>query len=205
MPIDPAEIENKKFRIVFRGYDVEAVDAFLDTMQADTSRLLADLAAAEEAATRGADTADPASATATPEESAVDRPAEPGPAARALRTLARAEEMAEQMIADAETEADGITARARAQAEEILAAAQTERGRVETELELQRQRQVGALVIHTQQLRAEIERLAGLERQYQEGLRAWLAEQQRLLEQRNPALEDGRAPEPAGQEIRPAA
>src|SRR4051794_24890938 len=121
----------------------------------------------------------------------VDPPAAPGTdtAARALRTLARAEEMAEQMLAEAVAEAEGIRARAHGEAEEIVGAARVESGRVESELQARRQRELGALVMQAQQLRVEIDRLGGLERRYRDGLQELLAQQQRLLEQRVPVLD----------------
>jgi vacuolar-type H+-ATPase subunit H len=101
---------------------------------------------------------------------------------RALRTLARAEQTAEDVVADATAEAEQLRAAARAEAQEITAAARTESGRLEAELQAERQREVGALVLETQQLRAEIERLTTLERRLREGIRAWLAEHQRVVE-----------------------
>ncbi|MET0763904.1 MAG: DivIVA domain-containing protein [Blastococcus sp.] len=175
MSITPADIEAQTFPLVFRGYKVESVDAFLDRLQADLAERLAD--PAENAG------------TGTPTEA--DRLAgqEGSHAARALRTLARAEEMAEQMMADAAAEADGIRARAHVEAEDVIAAAKVEISRVESELELRRHRELGALSMQAQRLRAEIDRLSGLERQYNEAMQAMLSEQQRLLEQRLPLLE----------------
>jgi hypothetical protein len=110
------------------------------------------------------------------------------------------------MIADAGAECDELRAVARAEAEQFLAAARTESGRVEAELQVRREREVGALVIHTQRLRTEIDRLSGLALQYQEDLRAWLSEQQRLLEQRIPLLDVPYVAEPASADmLRPAA
>jgi DivIVA domain-containing protein len=181
VPLDPALIQGRKFRVVFRGYDVAAVDTFLDDVQAELTRLLAD---------RDAKAAPAIHATAA--EPSREPAAEPGAgdgdssAGRALRTLVRAEQTAEQVIADAAGEAEELRVRARAEADEVLAAARRESGRLEAELQLRRQREVGALLLETQQLRAEIDRLSALERRYTEGMQAWLAEHQRALEQHVP-------------------
>jgi hypothetical protein len=127
---------------------------------------------------------------------------ESGQAARALRTLARAEEMAEQMIAAAAAEA---RARARVDAQEIIATAQAERGREESELHLHRQPELGALVMEAQHLRVEIDRISHLDRQYHGALQALLAEQQRLLEQRTPRASAATGEPPATEDLRPAA
>ncbi len=41
MPLDPAQIRDQAFRIVFRGYDVASVDAFLDRVEVELADLLA--------------------------------------------------------------------------------------------------------------------------------------------------------------------
>jgi DivIVA domain-containing protein len=183
--ITPADVEAQTFPIVFRGYKVEAVDAFLDRLRDDLGRMLPDPASTAATAAASTDRA-----AGFPDQAArlVDPPVGPGTdtAARAVRTLARAEEMAEQMLAEAVAEAEGIRARAHGEAEEIVGAARVESGRVESELQARRQRELGALVMQAQQLRAEIDRLGGLERRYRDGLQELLAQQQRLLEQRIP-------------------
>jgi len=198
MTITPADIQSQQFPIAFRGYNVEAVDTFLDRLQADLAEMLADRAGA--APLTDADTSTP---TGTDHLSRT----EDGPAARALRTLARAEQMAEQMMADAVAEADGLRARAQVEAQDITAAARAESSRIEAEPHLRRQREVGGLMIQAQQLRSEIDRLAGLERQYRAAMLALLSEQQRLLEQGIPDVEDATATEatPATETLHPAA
>ena len=207
MTMTPADIEAQQFPIVFRGYQVEAVDAFLDRVQRDL---------AETGRERAQD------ASTTPWAGAADRPSvdaptptgaehrvdvDTGHAARALRTLVRAEQMAEQMTADASVEAEETRARAQVEAETIVAAARAESSRLEAELQLRRQREVSSLLAQTQQLRAEIDRLTGLERQYRDALQALLSEQQRMLEQRIPVLDAAAADtlRSAADDLRPAA
>jgi len=190
MSITPADIEALQFPIAFRGYQVEAVDNFLDRLQADLAEVSADRAG-EAAPVGGA--ADQAPTPDTSSTAADHRTeAEDAPAARALRTLARAEQMAEQMTAEAVAEADAIRARAHIEARDIVVAARAESSRIEAEVELRRQREIGGLMLQAQQLRSEIDRLTGVERQFREALQALVSEQQRLLEQRVPHL--GAAP-----------
>jgi DivIVA domain-containing protein len=170
--LDPADVHDQAFRIVFRGYDVPAVDAFLDRVQAELAQ-------------RHTQPAHPAGTAGGEELRTRD---DDGAAARALRTLTRAEQTAEQVVADAAAEAEQLRTAARAEAEEIVAAARTESSRLEAELQLRRQQEVGALVLETQQLRAEIDRLGDLERRLRGDLQAWLAEHQRTLERHAPVV-----------------
>jgi cell division initiation protein len=184
MTLAPDDIQTQQFRIGFRGYDVKQVDAFLDRVHDELLRQTADRAPEEGGAPPGATSPDGEPGAEQFAE------AEAGHAARALRTLLRAEEMAEQVLADATAEADQIRLRAQAEGEQLLADAGAEKARVEAELQLRRERDIGALVLRRQQLQAEADRLADLERRYRESLQAWLAEHQRLLEQRLPVVDE---------------
>jgi cell division initiation protein len=170
--ITPADVAAQTFPLAFRGYQVEAVDAFLDRLQGE-------LTGGAPLPVRAPD----------PVPAQLPDPTDGGPAARALRTLVHAEQMAEQVLAEATAEAEEVRARAGVEAAAVLAAARAESGRVEAELRLRQEREVGALAEQAQQLRAEIDRLGSLEHRYADALRALLAEQQRLLEQRLPVLD----------------
>jgi cell division initiation protein len=204
--ITPQDIEAQQFPIVFRGYKVEDVDAFLDRLQHDLTELLADRAGSLSAA--GSAEEWPRDRTPAPDSGGFPATgaaeltgSEAGPAAaRALRTLQRAEQMAEQVIGEAAVEADEIRGRAKVEAETIIAAARAESDRIGAETNQHRQREVGALLVEKQQLRAEVDRLCGLERDYRDALLALLTQQQRLLEQR---ILDGSAV--TTDDLRPAA
>jgi cell division initiation protein len=173
--ITPADIEAQTFPIAFRGYQVEAVDAFLDRLHEELGRTDAVTSVAP-----GPDS--PVVAEHLPAEDG-------GSAGRALRTLMRAEQMSEQLLAEANAEADQVRARAQVEAGKVLAGARAESARIEAELHLRHERELGALADQAQQLRAEIHRLYQLERQYHDALQALLSEQQGLLEQRIPVLD----------------
>ncbi len=207
MTITPADIEAQQFPIVFRGYKVEAVDAFLDRLQLELAGPGEERAAQDTLPPPAADR--PAEGADAPTSPDAGQPVDgdTGHAARALRTLIRAEQMAEQVVADAAAEAEEIRARAQVEAETVVAAARAENSRLDAELNLRRQREVGGLLVQAQQLRAEIDRLNRLERQYHDALHELLAEQQRMLEQRIPVVDAAAAevPTSAAGDLRPAA
>jgi cell division initiation protein len=170
--IAPDEIEAQQFRVMFRGYDVEQVDAFLDRMQQEFTRLLAER---EPGTGPGPDGNTSATSDPPADEAA------PGPSARALRTLLRAEQMADQMIADAEAEADEIRAQAQAERQQALAETRAECARVHADLTVQREQEIGALLVRLEQLQAEVARLDDLESRARESLQRWIDQHQRLL------------------------
>jgi DivIVA domain-containing protein len=170
--IAPDEIEAQQFRVMFRGYDVEQVDAFLDRMQQEFTRLLAE---------RGSGTGPVQDGSPSAGPDALADQAAPGPSARALRTLLRAEQVADQMIAEAETEAEELRAQAQAERQQALAETRAACARVHADLTLQREQEVGALLIRLEQLQAEVVRLDDLESQARDGLQRWIDQHQRLL------------------------
>ena len=40
MPLTPADVANKQFKVAFRGYSLDEVDAFLDEVESELGRLL---------------------------------------------------------------------------------------------------------------------------------------------------------------------
>jgi DivIVA domain-containing protein len=40
VPLTPADVANKQFKIAFRGYSLDEVDAFLDEVEGELGRLL---------------------------------------------------------------------------------------------------------------------------------------------------------------------
>ena len=173
MTLAPEDIQSQQFRIVFRGYDVQEVDAFLEHIQMELARPAGEVPASGDGppdsgatSVRDGDSSDPE--TASP--------------ARALRILRHAEQMADQMLAEAAVEADQIKMRAQAEGEQIVAEARAQSSRAEAEDFLRRQRELRALVRQCEELRTEVDRLSGFERGVRESLRACLSEHQELLE-----------------------
>ena len=122
MPLTPTDVANKQFRIAFRGYSLDEVDAFLDEVETELSRLLRDNAGLK-------DGAGPSSALAAP--AAAPEPA-PRPAQglegqeQALRTLLLAQRTADEAIAEARAEAEQMVTAARTEAEAALGSARSE-------------------------------------------------------------------------------
>jgi DivIVA domain-containing protein len=162
MPLTPEDVQNKRFRTVrgpFKeGYDEEEVDAFLDDVEAELRRLLADNETARTQAPAAAPT--PAAAAAVVEE----------PNEAALRTLLLAQRTADDAIAQAKAEADQIVAQARVRASSIESEAQQQHAAAMAEL----QRQRGAL-------ENQIDEMRTFEREYRTRMKAYLEGQLREL------------------------
>jgi cell division initiation protein len=116
MPLTPEDVQNKRFRTVrgpFKeGYDEEEVDAFLDEVEAELRRLIADGESGGTAV---------AAPQAAPEAAVAAAPAEE-PNETALRTLLLAQRTADEVKAAAHKEADLIKQEARLEAQRELSA-----------------------------------------------------------------------------------
>ena len=132
MPLTPTDVANKQFRIAFRGYSLDEVDAFLDEVETELSRLLRDNA---ELKSRPATAAVPAPAAPQSAAAAQEAPAAaPAPAPlggmegqeAALRTLLLAQRTADEAIAEARAEAEQILTAARSEADTTLTSARSE-------------------------------------------------------------------------------
>jgi len=175
--IRPEDIKAQQFRVVVRGYKVEEVDAFLEVVRRELTRLT-------ESAADHASAPEPDAEKDTSSASSAD--ARPGDdkdlSARALRTLAIAQEMADKVAATAAADADQVLSDARKTADQLVAEAQSEADAVLAELQVRRHHEVQSLEARVQQLRAETERLTQLERHCRESLQRWLAQQQLLVD-----------------------
>ena len=188
MTLRPEDIKAQQFRVVVRGYKVEEVDAFLEVVRRELSRLT-------EAAADHAPAPEPDAKAGTSTASVGDaRGADDGTlSARALRTLAIAQEMADKVAATAAADAGQVLSDARTTADQLVAEAQSEADAVLAELQVRRHHEVQSLEARVQHLRAEIERLTQLERHCRESLQRWLAQQQLLVDPSGGI--DGRAPD----------
>src|SRR4051812_46782151 len=115
MPLTPEDVQKKQFSTVrFKeGYDEEEVDAFLDEVEAELRRLLAENQSLGRATPPAAPPPTPAAAP----------PAEE-PSEAALRTLLLAQRTADEAIAQARAEAEQVVAQARVRAGSIESQAQ---------------------------------------------------------------------------------
>jgi DivIVA domain-containing protein len=124
VPLTPTDVANKQFRIAFRGYSLDEVDAFLDEVETELTRLLRERSAApattsEAAAPAAAAVAEPTAAPVAPLTGMEGQES-------ALRTLLLAQRTADAAIAEAQAEADELLATARGEAERTVSEARAE-------------------------------------------------------------------------------
>ena len=163
MALTPVEVEHTQFRVAFRGYAIDEVDAFLDRVQSELARLLS-----EQAATPAAAAAEPASSGPEGQEAA-------------LRTLLLAQRTADEAVAEARAEADQILSSAREEAERVLAASRAEAAGLDEQIAARLEAALGDLDRRRSRLDASIEELRAFEREYRTRLRAFLEGQLREL------------------------
>lgn len=171
MPLTPADVANKHFRVVrqpFGGYNEDEVDTFLDEVEAEISRLLSENAALhselEQARRARGEGAGPAEATGEGGEQA------------ALRTLLLAQRTADEAVAQARTEAEALLASAR---EEAAALQRQSRERYDAAL--------GPLEERRRELERHLDSLVEFETDFRNRLRVYL--QSRLAELDHPTVE----------------
>src|SRR5689334_19296683 len=118
VPLTPADVANKQFKITFRGYSLDEVDAFLDEVEGELGRLLrenSEISSGRPAAP--AFQAPPAAPVAVPPPAAPIAPGEGQEAA--LRTLLLAQRTADEVVAEARAEAGKIVAEAQSRADNV--------------------------------------------------------------------------------------
>ena len=208
MALTPIEVENTQFRVAFRGYAIDEVDAFLDRVQSELARLLS----AEQPVAAAAVAPAPAAGTGTEGQEAALRTlllaqrtadeavAEARAEAEQLRTAAREEadatltaarEEAETTRASARTEAEASLTSAREEAERLLAASRAEAAGLDEQIAQRLEEALGDLDVRRSRLQASIEELQAFEREYRTRLRAYLEGQLRELAGSGGADDDG--------------
>jgi DivIVA domain-containing protein len=198
MPLTPQDIQNKRFKTAGRmklGYDEDEVDAFLDEIEEELRRLIAENTSLRQAA--AAAQAAPHSAMAVPPPpapaAAPPPPAAPAPAPEetgdaALKTLMLAQKTAEDAIAQANAEAESILHSARLKATAL-----------EHEAQAAHANRLASLEDDRKELEAEIAALRGFEREFRNRLRSYLESSLADLDAR-PTVEPKAPPQPsAGQ------
>ena len=176
MPLTPEDVQKKQFTTVrFKeGYDEEEVDAFLDEVEAELRRLIAEnqqLSRAAAAPAAPAPVAPPPQAA--PAQEAPAAPPAEDPNQTALRTLLLAQRTADEAIAQAKAEAEQVVAQARVRASTIETEAQQQHAAALSELQRQREG-----------YERQIENLRTFERDYRTRLKAYLEGQLRDLDSR---------------------
>jgi DivIVA domain-containing protein len=216
MPLTPEDVRNKQFTTVRlrEGYDEDEVDAFLDEVEAELTRLLrendelrAKLAAATRAASAAPSTAPQPAVREEPKKAAPPpppiQPPQPAPveagvgADSAARVLALAQQTADQAIAEARSEANKILGDARTKAEAIEREARAKADALERDAQDKHRSMIGALESQRIDLERKVEGLRQFEREYRSRLKSYLEGQLRQLDSTQD--EDGMAAARAAQ------
>lgn len=152
--ISPADIEKIQFSPtrIKEGYDQNEVDTFLDRVQEDYAKALADVERWRLEAERLKRLLDAAADTPT---AVLPKT----PAGSAEKILVLAQRTADQLQADANSEAGQIRAAANADADGIRAVARNEAAAITAEAEEQRQKTLNALEERKAQLDDDIKQL----------------------------------------------
>ncbi len=216
MPLTPEDVRNKQFTTVRlrEGYDEDEVDAFLDEVEAELTRLYkesADLRAQlATAQTR------PQSKSAPPVPAAPGREAVPGREAApvqaaasagdgadaATRILQLAQRTADEAVSEARSKSDRIINEARGQADKMLSEARSRSEVMDREGRERQQAMVGSLEQQRVDLERQVENLRAFEREYRTRLKSYLESQLRDLDVRGddigPRATNSRQPATAG-------
>jgi DivIVA domain-containing protein len=171
VPLTPEDVRNRRFKTAFRGYDEEEVDTFLDEVEVELTRLLAD----NDGLRQRVESAPPPQQPVASEAEEMLR-----------RTLLLAQRTADETVAAAQAEAERLVGEARSTAAETVQAA-----------DAQAAASIGDLERRRQALEQHIEGLRAFEREYRTRLKAYLESQLRDLDGRGaPAAESGPPPVP---------
>jgi DivIVA domain-containing protein len=199
MPLTPADVHNVAFKkpsIGKRGYDEDEVDAFLDVVEAELSRLIeenADLTARLTEFEAGGSPA-PKAVAAPVAQAPAPAPAPAAPvsseavATQAARLLGLAQETADRLTDEAKAESDKLLADARNQSDALVSDATTraeaaERdSRIKAEaLDAQAKARYDETIVKLADekvgLEKKIEDLRKYEREYRGRLKSWISDQ----------------------------
>jgi DivIVA domain-containing protein len=197
MPLTPADVHNVAFKkpsIGKRGYDEDEVDAFLDVVEAELSRLIeenSDLKKQlEDAGSSSASTqrpvlqkAEPLAATPAPAAASTD-----GGHVQAARLLGLAQETADKLTSEAKAESDKLLAEAKAHSDALITDATTRAEAAErdsrvkaealdAEAKARYDQVLGTLASERVGLEKKIADLRTYEREYRGRLKSWISDQ----------------------------
>ncbi len=195
MPLTPADVHNVAFKkpsIGKRGYDEDEVDAFLDVVEAELSRLIEEnnTLTSRSASADGAPAAGPVLQKATEASpAAAAAPTGTGDSpTQAARLLELAQEIADKLTDEARVESEKVLAEAKSQSEALLSDATTRAettGResrakadaLDAEAKMRYDEVLGKLAGERVGLEKKIADLRSYEREYRGRLKSWIGEQ----------------------------
>jgi len=191
MPLTPADVHNVAFKkpsIGKRGYDEDEVDAFLDVVEAELSRLIE-----ENAALTGRLSEFEAGGTPAPREQApAAAPTAPVAAGnghtQAARLLQLAQETADRLTEEAKAESDKLLSDAKGHSEALVSDATTRAEAAERDSRIKAEaldaeakarydEVLGKLASERVGLEKKIEDLRAYEKEYRGRLKSWISDQ----------------------------
>ena len=195
MPLTPADVHNVAFKkpsIGKRGYDEDEVDAFLDVVEAELSRLIE-----ENSQLTGRLSEFEAGGTPAPKAEAapaVEAPAAAAPAAtgnghtQAARLLLLAQETADRLTEEARAESDKLLADAKSHSEALVGDATTRAEAAERDSRIKAEaldaeakarydEVLGKLATDRVDLEKKIQDLRSYEKEYRGRLKSWISDQ----------------------------
>jgi DivIVA domain-containing protein len=170
MALTPEDVQSRRFKTSFRGYDEEEVDSFLDEVEVELTRLHGESDALRQRLDAALAAPPPQPVTSEAEE-------------MLRRTLLLAQRTADETVAAAQAEAEKLVSEANARATSTLQQAEQQAATSIADLERRRQ----ALEQHIEGLRA-------FEREYRTRLKAYLEAQLRDLDGRTQGAPAAGAP-----------
>ncbi len=199
MPLTPADVHNVAFKkpsIGKRGYDEDEVDAFLDVVEAELSRLIEENTELTARLTEF-------EAGGSPAPRVVAAPVAPAPAApapapvaassdaahtQAARLLGLAQETADRLTQEAKAESDKLLAEAKSQSDALVSDATTRAEAAERDSRIKAEaldaqakarydEVIGKLSDEKVGLEKKIEDLRRYEREYRGRLKSWISDQ----------------------------
>jgi DivIVA domain-containing protein len=170
MALTPEDVQSRRFKTSFRGYDEEEVDSFLDEVEVELTRLHGESDALRQRLEAAVAAPPPQPVTSEAEE-------------MLRRTLLLAQRTADETVAGAQAEAERLVTDAQATALAMVQQAEQQAATSISDLERRRQ----ALEQHIDGLRA-------FEREYRTRLKAYLEAQLRDLEGRTQGAPPAAAP-----------
>jgi DivIVA domain-containing protein len=203
MPLTPADVHNVAFKkpsIGKRGYDEDEVDAFLDVVEAELTRLIDENTSLTARLTEfeAGGTPAPKAAPAPVAQATTPAPAPaPAPAApvsseaisgSAARLLGLAQETADRLTEEARAESDKLLADAKSQSDALVSDATTRAEAAERDSRIRAEAldaqakaryddSIGKLAEEKVGLEKKIEDLRKYEREYRGRLKSWISDQ----------------------------
>ncbi len=199
MPLTPADVHNVAFKkpsIGKRGYDEDEVDAFLDVVEAELSRLIEENTELTARLTEFEAGGSPAPRVVAAPVAPAPAPPAPAPVAassdaahtQAARLLGLAQETADRLTQEAKAESDKLLAEAKSQSDALVSDATTRAEAAERDSRIKAEaldaqakarydEVIGKLSDEKVGLEKKIEDLRRYEREYRGRLKSWISDQ----------------------------